>query len=124
MRSWGKEEVDGKVILDNESVLLATGLKFIFPFDCVMEIKNRSGIASKKGLIVGACIVDSTYRGEVFVNLHNISGKPQIIEVGERIAQFVVYKVENCLFDEVTEEVYNSNESSRNDGGFGSTGHK
>lgn len=120
----GNEHKEAKIIKPGESVLLGTGLKFIFPQEYVLEIKNRSGIASKKGLIVGAHIVDSTYRGEVFVNLHNISGENQIIEPGERIAQFIIYRIENCIFEEISEDKYNENETSRGDGGFGSTGAK
>jgi dUTPase len=59
----------------------------------MLEIKNRSGIAAKRSLIVGACVVDSGYDGEVFVNLHNIGTKTQIIEPQTKIAQAVMTPV-------------------------------
>lgn len=110
-------------ILPNQSKRFETGLKVNFPHGYVLEIKNRSGMASKKDLLVGACIVDSTYTGEIFIDLHNVSGKIQVIEAGERIAQFVVYKIENCLFEEISEDQYNEDiKTDRGSGGFGSTG--
>ena len=54
-----------------ESVILGTGLKFGVPHGYMLEVKNRSSVASKRSLLVGACVVDSGYDGEVFVNLHN-----------------------------------------------------
>lgn len=120
----GNELQEMKTIKPGQSVLLRTGIKVVFPHNYVLEIKNRSGISSKKGLIVGAHIVDSTYRGEIFVNLHNVSNEDQVITPGERIAQFVVYRVEKCLFNEITEEEYSEYETERSDGGFGSTGVK
>ncbi len=120
----GNELQEMKIIKPGESVLLGTGLRVIFPHGYAMEIKNRSGMAAKKSLLVGACVIDSTYRGEVFVNLHNVSNENQFIQPGERIAQFVVYKVESCSFEEITEKEYSENETLRSDGGFGSTGQK
>lgn len=113
-----------KVISPGESVLLKTGLKCLFSPGYVLEIKNRSGIAAKKQLLVGACIVDSTYRGEIFVNVHNVSNKCQVIESGDRIAQFVIYPIMSIIPSEVTEDEYNENTTTRGDGGFGSTGLK
>jgi dUTP pyrophosphatase len=107
------------VFIDSgESMLLSTGLSFEFDKDYVVEIKNRSSVASKKKLIVGACVVDSGYRGEVFVNLINVGHASQMINPDDKIAQFVIYKVEKAEFvlqDEL-------NDSSRGVGGFGSTG--
>lgn len=126
----GDRWVDGTLynlhcgIKPGESVVLRTGLKSLFPAGYVMEIKNRSGIAAKKGLLIGACIVDSTYRGEIFVNLHNVSDKEQIIEPGDRIAQCIFYQIENVQVEEISEKEYDENETTRKDGGFGSTGIK
>ena len=55
-----------------ESKLFETGIRVGVPHGYMLEIKNRSSVAAKKGLVVGACVVDSGYDGEVFVNLHNI----------------------------------------------------
>lgn len=111
-------------IRPGECALIDTGLKFYFPSDYVMEIKNRSGIAYKKGLVVGACIVDSSYTGTVFVNLWNVSKEVQIIEPNERIAQAIFYKIENVNFAEILIDEYTelTANSSRQDGALGSTG--
>ncbi len=122
----GKEYKNCTVISPFKSKRFGTGLKVNFPSDFVLEIKNRSGMASKKDLVVGACVVDSTYTGEIFVDLHNVSDKVQVIEAGERIAQFLVYKIENCLFEEIPVDQYDEElevMSERKAGGFGSTGH-
>ena len=59
----------------------------------MLEVKNRSSIAAKRSLIVGACVIDSGYAGEVFINLHNIGSETQFIENGVKIAQLVLIPV-------------------------------
>ena len=59
----------------------------------MLEVKNRSGNASKRSLLVGACVVDSGYDGEVFVNLHNIGTETQFVAKGAKIAQLVLLPV-------------------------------
>ena len=61
-----------KRIEPGQSVLLQTGIKMEVPRDCMLQIMNKSGVASKKHLITGACVVDEGYDGEIFVNLQNI----------------------------------------------------
>jgi len=80
-------------IQPGESVLLHTGCHFAIPHGYMMEIKNRSSWAAKRQLLVGACVVDSGYDGEVFVNLHNIGTEPRTVMHGDRIAQAVVVPV-------------------------------
>ena len=83
-------------------------------------IYARSGLACKRGLApankVG--VVDSDYRGEVMVALHNNSAVEQTISAGERIAQLVVTPFLKATFTEAEE----LNETVRGEGGFGSTG--
>ena len=87
-------EEDWPVMIEpGQSMILGTGLKFGVPHGYMIQIMNRSGNAAKKQLMVGACVVDSGYDGEVFVNLHNIGKKAQIINVGDKIAQAVVIPV-------------------------------
>ena len=120
-----KDEVQSVYLAPGDSKLLSTGLRFNFkPGHCV-EIKNRSGMASKKSLIVGACIIDPSYTGTVFVNLHNIGLEGQTINAGDKIAQFVIYPIlHDAELMEVTPEKYQelTTESTRKDGGFGSSG--
>ena len=54
---------------------------------------NRSSVAAKRSLVVGAHVIDSGYDGEVFINLHNIGGKTQIVKYGDKIAQLVMVPV-------------------------------
>ena len=87
------EEHDSIEIKPGECALLGTGYRFGVPHGYMLEIKNRSGIAAKRSLIVGACVVDSGYDGEVFVNLHNIGKETQIVEPQTKIAQAVMVPV-------------------------------
>ena len=108
-----------------QSVILSTGLKFGVPHGYMLEVKNRSSVASKRSLIVGACVVDSGYDGEVFVNLHNIGTEPQIVEPHTKIAQVVMTPVVSFRALETTNPDlygwYPITISERGDGALGST---
>jgi dUTP pyrophosphatase len=109
-------------IFDNESELLQTGLKIGVPEGYMLEIKNKSGVAFKKSLVVGACVVDSGYNGEVFVNLHNLGAVTQTILPGEKIAQAVLVPIVNAEFEEISvDDVYGTS-TGRGAGALGSTG--
>ena len=114
------------VIQPNESILVPTGCMFAIPHGYMMEIMNKSGVAYKKRLIVGACVVDSGYEGEVFVNLHNIGTEPQTIEPGDKVAQAVVVPVVHARFvASGTPDIYDwypITISNRGGGSLGSTG--
>ena len=104
-----------------ESRVLPTGLKVEIPPGYMLEVKNKSGIASKRQLVVGACVVDPGYDGEIFVNLHNLGVESQRIGPGEKVAQAVLVPVVHCGIEEVSEDCLND-DSKRGAGGFGSTG--
>ena len=118
--------VRGLRIDPGESKLLPTGLRFAIPHGYMLEIKNRSGMAAKRQLLVGACVVDSGYDGEVFVNLHNIGQHWQNIEPGDKIAQAVVVPVVHARFvasdDPNIYDWHPITISNRGDGALGSTG--
>ena len=105
-----------------ETKMVHTGLAMQIPVGYVGLVYARSGIASKRGLApankVG--VVDSDYRGEVMVALHNHSSEPQTIAAGERIAQMVIapYLTVNYV------ETDTLDDTDRGTGGFGSTGTK
>ena len=109
-----------------QSMILGTGLKFGVPHGYMIQIMNRSGNAAKKQLMVGACVVDSGYDGEVFVNLHNIGSKPRTINPGDKIAQAVVIPVVPVRFVETrNDNLYDWSPitiSGRGSGALGSTG--
>jgi len=112
------------VILPGESVVLETGLKFGVPHGYMLEVKNRSSVASKRSLIVGACVIDSGYNGEVKINLHNVGNDSQQLQPGDKIAQLVMIPVIHFRVA-ITEDVLYDDPitiSARGSGGFGSTG--
>jgi len=118
----------GVMLYPGESKLFQTGLKFGIPHGYMLEVKNRSGNASKRSLIVGACVVDSGYDGEVFVNLHNIGREPQLIEKGMKIAQVVMIPVVHFRAIETSNDNlydwYPITMSDRGTGALGSTDKK
>jgi len=119
---------DLTAIQPGESKILSTGLKFGIPHGYMLQIMNRSGNAAKKQLMVGACVVDSGYDGEVFVNLHNVGNNTQTIESGMKIAQAVLIPVVHARFVETAEDNlygwYPITISDRGDGALGSTDKK
>ena len=88
----------------------------------MLEVKNKSGTASKRQLIVGACVIDPGYTGEVYVNLHNIGHKTQVIKPGDKIAQAVLIPIVHCGIVEAEIDDFANDDSERGAGGFGSTG--
>ena len=109
-------------IMPHETKMIPTGIAIAVPAGYMGCIYARSGLASKKSLAPANCvgIVDSDYRGEVKVALHNYSDKNQVIDVGERIAQLVIQPISLCTPVEVEE----LDETDRGVGGFGSSGQK
>lgn len=102
------------------TVKIGTGIAIALPKNTFGGIYPRSGMATKQGLApankVG--VIDSDYRGEVIVALHNHSGFPQILHRGDRIAQLIVQPY--ISIDLI--ETDTLDETERGAGGFGSTG--
>jgi dUTP pyrophosphatase len=92
----------------------------------MLEVKNRSGLASKRSLVVGACVIDAGYDGEVLINLHNIGNETQTVQPYTKIAQIVMVPVVHFRALETQGgDLYNWYPiamTERGDGGFGSTG--
>lgn len=105
-----------------ERTIVKTGLFIELPIGYEAQVRPRSGLAAKKGITVlnSPGTVDADYRGEIGVILVNLSNDDFTIENGERIAQLVIAKHERAEWLEV--EVLS--ETSRGEGGFGSTGVK
>ena len=108
-------------IAPGQSVLLETGIKMEVPPSCMLQIMNKSGVASKRHLITGACVVDEGYTGEIFVTLHNPSDRTQTLHAGDKIAQAVFVKIETNVRLVESDNIYDD-ETSRGDGALGSTG--
>ena len=119
--------VDTFCIEPGETRLVHTGLAMEIPENFWGGIYARSGLATKKGLRPANCVgvIDSDYRGEIMVALHNDSSSIQHIDAGDRIAQLVfhqqcvIYPDENGNIWQVIEDL---SDTSRGEGGFGSTG--
>lgn len=109
-------------IWPHHTQMIGTGLAIEIPKDYWGGIFPRSGIASKKSLRPANCVgvIDSDYRGQVKVAIHNDSDSMKKIEPYERIAQFALLPKYNLTFEEVDE----LNETTRGEGGFGSSGNK
>ena len=109
-----------QVVSPGQTVMFHTGIAMEIPEGYAGLIFARSGLASKRGLApankVG--VVDSDYRGEFMIALHNHSDVPQTVLPGERIAQMVMTPVLAAEFLQVEE----LEETQRGSGGFGSTG--
>lgn len=114
------------VLKPNESILIPSGIKMKVPEGYMLQYSNKSGVASKKGLLVGAEIVDVGYEGECHINLHNVSKFNQIITAGDKIVQGILVPVGFHVPEEVEDEkhLYGDSSSARGENGFGSSGTK
>lgn len=107
-------------IRPGETVRIGTGITAALPEGTFGACFARSGLATKQGLRPANCVgvVDSDYRGEYLISLHNDSEETRIISHGDRIAQLVVMPYFELEFNEVEK----LDETERGSGGFGSTG--
>ena len=128
--SYGTEQAAGAdlyacleeavTIAPGETKFISTGIALEVPVHCAGLVYARSGLACKRGLApankVG--VIDSDYRGEIFVALYNHGGQPQSVENGERVAQLIITPVLQPGYEMVKE----LSDTVRGEGGFGSTG--
>jgi dUTP pyrophosphatase len=105
-----------------EHVALRTGLAFEIPEGYVMMVYSRSGHGFKNGIRLanGTGVIDSDYRGEVMVKMHNDGSSALLVTAGERIAQAMIVPVEQVELTVVDE----LSDTARGSGGLGSTGTK
>ena len=103
-----------------ERVIVKTGLFIALPAGLEAQVRPRSGLAAKKGITVlnSPGTVDADYRGEIGVILVNLSNDDFLIKDGERIAQLIIAKHEQIIWEEVSI----LDKTKRGEGGFGSTG--
>ena len=107
-------------IAPHTTAMIGTGLAAAIPAGYFGGVFARSGLASKQGLRPANCVgvIDSDYRGECTVALHNDTDEPRVIQPGDRIAQLVILPFLAAEF----EEAETLPETERGTGGFGSTG--
>ncbi|WP_339044694.1 dUTP diphosphatase [Cardinium endosymbiont of Tipula unca] len=103
-----------------QRVLIDTGISIALPIGYEAQVRPRSGLALKYGITVlnSPGTIDADYRGEIKVLLVNLSEASFIVEDGDRIAQLVVAKYEQVVWEVVSV----LNETTRGAGGHGSTG--
>jgi len=111
---------DEFIINPSERFLVSTGIAFDIPSDYEIQIRPRSGLASKFGITVlnSPGTIDSDFRGPVSIILYNSGHTSYRINKGDRIAQGVLARVDKATF----EEVGKLSTTIRNESGFGSTG--
>jgi len=106
----------------NQGVVIPSGVFVEVPSGYALIAFNKGGVAVKKGLTMGACVIDEDYQGEIFINMINPTNKEVIIKNGEKITQMILI---NVFYDELIEvdkkDLYIC-ETKRGDGCLGSTG--
>jgi dUTP diphosphatase len=105
-------------------IILPLGVRVATPKGTAMMLQNKSGIATKLSLAVGANVIDEGYRGTVKLHLYNFSTVPAKLVFGMKIVQGVIYKMNYEAVSEVSEEEFKgiAGGTTRGEGGFGSTG--
>lgn len=112
------------VLPPNGRALIHTGISLELPEDAEAQVRARSGLSLKKGLVAILGTIDSDYQGEIGILIHNISDKICYINPGERYAQ-IVFNGDGGLFQAEFNEVDSfSRDSERGEGGFGHIGTK
>lgn len=104
----------------HQTIKVPTDIAIAIPDGYFGAIFARSGLATKSGLRPANCVgvIDSDYRGNIIVALHNDTAVPRVIDIKERIAQLVIMPYETVEFNVVDE----LDDTERGEGGFGSTG--
>ena len=105
-----------------ERYFIPSGIKANVPEGFALIAMNKSGVALKKGLTVGACVVDSDYQGEIHLHLINTSDSTVRIKPGDKLTQFLLVPVDHCDIEVVDAESLFTTQTTRGSGGFGSTG--
>lgn len=118
--------IDGNTIkiAPHSDILIPSGIKSKFPENVALIANNKSGIATKKKLVFGASVIDTSYQGEWHFHLINWSDEVQEIEFGQKVIQFVPHLIsmDECIVRDVSEDEFFTESTSRGSNGFGSTG--
>lgn len=117
--------VDGKIyIAPHKDVIIPSGIRSKFGPELALIANNKSGIATKKKLVFGASVIDTSYQGEWHLHLINTSTKYQVIECDQKVVQFIPHLISTTpleILDLSPEEFY-TEKTSRGEGWQGSTG--
>lgn len=107
-----------------EDILISSGIKVIVPEGYALIFKEKSGVAVKKKLTIGASVVDADYRGEVHFHLFNNGLVDQTISAGDKIIQGLLIPIALDELEQISNDDYSIYKTKRGAGGFGSTGDK
>lgn len=129
------EDTNVGIDINKDRILLKPGQGAMIPSGVHMEIPigymglylNKSGVATKKRLLIGAQVIDTFYDGECHINVNNVSDRDVEIKPGEKLTQMVLVPVAHASFLKVDLDTLYSDmreEDHRGDGGFGSTDKK
>ena len=110
------------LILPGKSAFIPSGIKANVPEGHALIAFNKSGVALKKELSVGACVIDEDYQGEIHIHVFNFGTESTTISPGEKLIQLLLMPVVYESIDVVDESALFNTETSRGTGGFGSTG--
>lgn len=125
MNLVSNEKLESHFIIEPQKrVLIPSGLKFNVPFGYALIAFNKSGVASKKGLDLLACVIDHGYQGEVVVNVVNTGDESVELGPGDKMTQLLLIPIELPVPVEVSLEHLYDEVSDRGEGGFGSTDNK
>lgn len=105
-----------------QSACIPSGVKVNVPEGYALIVFNKSGVALKRNLSVGACVIDEDYQGEVHLHVYNFGTVNETINRGEKLVQMILIPVFYDCIEEVGVSVLYDQVSSRGEGGFGSTG--
>ncbi len=115
-------DFDETQISPGESIFIPSGIKVDVPSSHALIAFNKSGVALKKNLSIGACVVDEDYQGEIHLHLYNFGLESTTITPGEKLVQMVLVPVLYETVEVVDESVLFQKSTDRGAGGFGSTG--
>ena len=119
-------DFEPKTLFYNSDILIPSGIKVIVPHGYALIAMNKSGVAVKHKLQVGACVVEENHTGEVHMHIYNHSSPDNAVQIvpGMKIVQFVLVRIGNHSVEEISTKQYESETgiTERGAGGFGSTG--
>lgn len=118
------EDFTPQAVDPGSAVNIPAGLHVLVPPGHALVMFNKSGVAVKHGLQVGACVIDEDYQGEIHIHLMNVSNKTVHIGPGMKMVQGLILEVDSRDLSEVNslDELYGGTKTQRGDGAFGSTG--
>ena len=112
-------------VLPNSSVNIPSGIHVKLPSrNWVLVAFNKSGVSIKKHMLVGACVIDYDYQGEIHINLHNVGPTTQVVRNGDKLTQFLLLStvLNNAVEVNSLQDLYSGLVTERGTGMAGSTG--